>query len=469
MRIPSEPIKRSHEVKGQVMSRQLAAVLVSLAAAFMLGGKSSASGKSIGNTYYVAHAGRDSNSGSSIADAWRTIQHAASVMTSGDTTLVEPGIYPERVSLTNSGAPAAPITFAADRHGKAPVAMLGFDLDASWIVVDGFAINFKVNGDPRDFGIHIEGTDDVIRNNYIQNLCAEGVYVEPSSAHISLLNNTFLHTEMAGAQLDGDGYLVQGNIVDGTYQYPSRCKKRAGADADGFRFFGSNGLFVNNIIKNIPLPGTVFNSNPHTDCFQTWGPASNVTFDSNWCEMPRPGNKNGGTNHIADIEQSSGPAHDLLFINNVFVGLYQGLLADGGTDNPPISLQFYNNTVATVTEQGVDLIENASADIANNVFYNVGNGNDSYLDVESSSSNYTVETNVMWMANGTLPGTFGSDAPYLNLNPGFVNVSALNFKLKAGAPIIDLGTALPLVTHDYTGESRPQGAGYDIGAFEYPN
>jgi hypothetical protein len=333
-------------------------------------------------------------------------------------------------------------------------------------VIDGFTIDFKANGDPGDFGVHVNGTGNLIENNQIQNLCAEGVFVEPSSANTTLLDNTFLHTGMAGANLDGAGYLVKGNVVNGTYQYPSGCASRDGADADGFRFFGTNGQFVNNTIENIPLPGTTYNTNPHTDCFQSWGPASNMTFDSNWCQLPGSGNSGGGTNHIATIEQSAGPTGGLLFMNNVFINMYQGLLVDGGTNGAPIDLTFYNNTIDTVTQEGVDLIENTDADIANNIFYNVGDGGDSYLSADSSSATYTAESNDVWMADGSTPGTYGSSAPYLNDNPDFVNAAGLNFKLGAGSPLIGAGTAEPLVTHDYMGEPRPQNAGNDIGAFE---
>ena len=70
---------------------------------------------------------------------------------------------------------------------------------------------------------------------------------------------------------------------------------------------------------------------------------------------------------------------------------------------------------------------------------------------------------------GQSPGPTVVTRRHLNDNPDFVNASGLNFTLGAGSPLIGAGTAEPLVTHDYTGESRPQDAGNDIGAFEYPN
>src|SRR5207244_3853759 len=48
----------------------------------------------------------------------------------------------------------------------------------------------------------------------------------------------------------------------------------------------------------------------------------------------------------------------------------------------------------------------------------------------------------------------------------FVNLAAGDFHLQSGSPLIDKGTTLAQVTNDYDGVSRPQGAGYDFGAFE---
>jgi hypothetical protein len=54
-----------------------------------------------------------------------------------------------------------------------------------------------------------------------------------------------------------------------------------------------------------------------------------------------------------------------------------------------------------------------------------------------------------------------------NTDPQFVNAAAFNFALLAGSPAIDAGVTLSYVTNDFLGTSRPQGAAYDIGAFEF--
>src|SRR5690606_28824076 len=48
----------------------------------------------------------------------------------------------------------------------------------------------------------------------------------------------------------------------------------------------------------------------------------------------------------------------------------------------------------------------------------------------------------------------------------FVNAAAGNYTLAAGSPAIAAGKAIPEVTVDRAGEARPQGTGYDVGAYE---
>jgi hypothetical protein len=55
----------------------------------------------------------------------------------------------------------------------------------------------------------------------------------------------------------------------------------------------------------------------------------------------------------------------------------------------------------------------------------------------------------------------------LTTDPAFVNAGAQDFRLQATSPAIDAGTRVNEVTVDYTGVPRPQGAGHDIGAYEY--
>ncbi|MBF0497894.1 MAG: VCBS repeat-containing protein [Deltaproteobacteria bacterium] len=52
--------------------------------------------------------------------------------------------------------------------------------------------------------------------------------------------------------------------------------------------------------------------------------------------------------------------------------------------------------------------------------------------------------------------------------PLFVNDSTADFHLTQNSPAIDAGSSVDAPTFDYDGRSRPQGHGWDIGAYEYP-
>jgi hypothetical protein len=75
------------------------------------------------------------------------------------------------------------------------------------------------------------------------------------------------------------------------------------------------------------------------------------------------------------------------------------------------------------------------------------------------------------MSDGRPPGKAGSQAPYPHdlwgIAPEFVDVAGKDLRPAPTSPLVDRGVALEQVTTDFAGVSRPQGAGYDIGAYEY--
>jgi hypothetical protein len=195
-----------------------------------------------------------------------------------------------------------------------------------------------------------------------------------------------------------------------------------------------------------------------------------MTFDSNWCQWPAPAAiSSGASNHIGMVENFGGPVSNLLFMNNVFVNMHVGLDIDGDGGSDITGVRFDNNTVDNVDWEAVVFDQNVpAAEVINNIFCEVGSQNgDNYLFAGSNSTNFTAVNNDMWMSDGSQPGTYGSNATHLTLNPQFVNLAGLNFHLSASSPMIDAGETLSQVPYDYDGVARPQGAAYDIGAFEY--
>jgi hypothetical protein len=60
---------------------------------------------------------------------------------------------------------------------------------------------------------------------------------------------------------------------------------------------------------------------------------------------------------------------------------------------------------------------------------------------------------------------YGSD--YVEGDPEFVNSSGTDFHLQGSSPAIDKGSSVNAPVNDFDGNIRPQGVGYDIGAYEY--
>jgi len=427
----------------------------------------------MGAVYYVATTGNDSSPGDSRNSPWRSIQHAAQAMNAGDTAIVEAGQYDERVVVTKSGHPGKPISFNAEHDGR--VRMQGFQIKADYVRVIGFDITNRNRTPQQGWGVYVIGSHNLITHNHIHDLCFEGIYLSgdgnrssEATAYNVVSYNTITRAEMAGAQIEGQSDLVEHNDVGFTMQYPPDCPVRNRPDADGFRFFGNGHSFVGNRIHDIALAGSTYNLNPHTDCFQTWGPATNIIFDSNWCQWPAPRTGLGdGGNEIGMVENFAGSVSNLLFINNVFINLGQGLIVRGDGREPVSGLRFFNNTVDNVNQEGVILQNVSGARIINNIFYNVGRGKDNYLAADGRSQNFMAGSNDMYMPNGSTPGSYGSTARYLTFEPGLFDPKTFDFHLMETSRLIGIGMNLPDVPHDFEHLARPRNGSCDIGAFQH--
>jgi hypothetical protein len=93
--------------------------------------------------------------------------------------------------------------------------------------------------------------------------------------------------------------------------------------------------------------------------------------------------------------------------------------------------------------------EIASVEVRNNIFYN-SKIEDIHFDSGVPQGEVTLDHNLL-----------------STTNPKFVSPTAGNFHLQSDSPAINTGTTIPNVTDDFDGIARPQGAGYDIGAYEY--
>lgn len=130
------------------------------------------------------------------------------------------------------------------------------------------------------------------------------------------------------------------------------------------------------------------------------------------------------------------------------------------------SVTFYHNTIAHPTTSGATAIyiDSGKAQVVNNILaghtYGLSNNNGS---VSAGYNLYDVSNPANAQVGAIQPFQEGT---VLVDDPLFVNQSTGNYWLQKGSPAIDAGYAVSVNT-DIEGTARPQGDGYDLGAYEY--
>jgi hypothetical protein len=171
--------------------------------------------------------------------------------------------------------------------------------------------------------------------------------------------------------------------------------------------------------------------------------------------------------------------NNLLYDNHASgISLYRIDGGGGSTGNKVL-----NNTVIVANNGrwALNIRDGSTANTAyNNIFYNYHSFRGS-ISVSASSlpgfvSDYnvvmdrfttndgaSVQTLAQWRTNT------GQDMHSIIATPAalFVNAGADDYHLVAGSPAIDIGTSTFAPTRDIANQTRPRGAGWDIGAYEF--
>jgi len=168
------------------------------------------------------------------------------------------------------------------------------------------------------------------------------------------------------------------------------------------------------------------------------------------------------------VSEAGGLLHDIRIFNNIAYsndgsGIVVAAWGEPGYAHPVQDVLIVNNTFYGNGSAGWGCgisVENPEADNIE-LINNICSGNISQISTEAYGSGLVVEYNLI---NG-YTDEYGTN--YVEGDPDFVSASAGNFHLTSDSPAIDAGTSTNAPAVDFDGTSRPQGSGYDIGAFEY--
>ena len=375
--------------------------------------------------FYVDNSASGSNNGTSWANAWKSFANINwSVIQPGDNIYISGGstqkTYTGSLTINRSGRSGNPITIRK-----------GIDTGHNGKVI--------INGQG-DNGIEIRPQRYVTLSGFTITGCSNAVFISGSSggSYSSSGASSYITVEnMDIFNSYGRGIFIQtsDNIV------VRNCTIATPIDLDD----QTDGIYSqrseNNIFENNHIVISNTHTETHDDAIQLYQDESAIVRG----------------NYLAQVNSKT---------NNA-----QGLYAEEmyGTS------KFYNNVVNLGNARSNALAFQRSGgsgtvEIVNNTVY----GARPWLGIwVQDVSNPVVKNNIVYLLSGDPlyldnSGSSRASNNYLG-NPNFMSINNLDFHLQSNSPAIDKGTSLtsPYDT-DKDGVSRPQGSGWDMGAYEVP-
>jgi len=412
---------------------------------------------SFATNYYVAKTGNNTNQGT-LSSPWLTIGKAAATMVAGDTVNIRAGTYNEHIAPANSGNSTLGNITYQEYTGETVIVdgtgTVGWDWDGVFSLVGKSYISIKnisiINS--RGFGVFASGSHHLtIDGNSTYNTGMSGIWIGDNSYNVTVNGNEVKHTNTLPNQealsISGSHDVVVSNntVHDGL---------KEGIDAKGsynVQIFGNTvydmtgmGIYVDSYL-NAPLNIQIY---------------KNIVRDT----------KLGGTysssrDGIMLAAEAGNYIDGVSIYNNIISNVaHTGLLLSNFHVSGPApqhkNISIYNNTFYNSSRSGtgygsinIQGTSNTNIKVHNNILSEAGTFN------ILSSSGATISHNLF--NGGTPVGT-----NYVTGNPLFIT-NGSDFHLQATSSAINKGIATGAPTVDFDGVTRPQGAGFDIGAFEY--
>jgi parallel beta-helix repeat protein len=370
-------------------------------------------------TYYVATTGKDGAKGTE-AEPVRTIAEGSTRLESGDTLLIREGTYDEVMQggvagfFWRNGKSMKEMTRYSSYPGEKVVIkpsgasgggyfVVHFTRTTQYIEVSGLVLD---GTNASSYTVKFDAYDGVAasHNRLLGNELRYGrIGVGGGGNACEIINNEIHHMKSYG-MYTGTSYDGSGALIEGNVIHDN--------GGYGIHLYASAGGVNNNVIRN-----NVF-----------FGNGKGYQHSSGWKTAPAVIISRGTNNQM---------------YNNVLYGNHAGIFVGYGAVDSLIA----NNTVYGSATYGIDVNSAYSGSKNARVVNNLVWGNKS-SQITNNATNTTLETNLT------------SDSLVLD-------AAGANFHLQPKSPAIDTGSPVEEVTVDFDGVPRPQGAGFDIGAFEY--
>jgi len=415
-----------------------------------------------GNIYCVATSGNDANSGK-FPNCWKTIGHAAEgngSVAAGDIIYVENGVV-----LSPGGGPYSDtLTIGAPGTAANPIALIAYP---------GATVTIGTpTGDQR--GIYACNGLSGCSNG--QDWVFAGLTIRAISEGLQL--NTVGFRLVANDVSCPNGNDQAGCITGGppsSFYYGNAVHDVAANSASSVtRLYHS--IYLGDGAHAVDLGWNSITHNHGNRAIQIFTSTS------------------GGSGDIYDIHAHDNLIHDSRGIGIVMTSVapqkgpleaYNNLIYNAGTgpdfaDGPASvycfestlgtgasgTLQLYNNTfyncgwTGGAASNAAAIAAFAPTNIRNNLIYNPA----PLMYFDSGSSGMTCANN-LYFGSGAAPSSCANGA--VSADPKITSLSTFDFHLQSGSPAIDKGVAIASLILDLDGTSRPQGAAYDIGAYEF--
>ena len=371
-----------------------------------------AAGASTGNIYYVSPTGSDSNS-CTQASPCATPDYAVNKASAGDTVLVAAGTYDYgsgAANFTKSGAAGNYITVSCATRGACKI-QSSTTGNTTVVALQGDYMNFD----------GFEVTDTSSAGNNL------GLYV--TSSFVNITRNTIHHIETDCGSSGGGGIQLTGNTHNITMD--SNLIYDISWPDGGSPKCPSSTVQTDGILPETNGAGIVITNNIIYHVSGGWGIGA--------------GGYQGGPNNPIIISN-----------NTVFSNSNGGILIDYTGDYSTITNNIVLNNGVVRAQCGINTSIDSPPDShileANNDVYGNAGGDYCSTGTPIRQNNISVDP-----ALGTTFANWKADG-------------SGDYHQKAGSPTINNGTSSTgAPTVDFDGNPRPQGAAYDIGAYEYPN